>query len=427
MTHATENRAAGLHTSERRTLPVEEVRVERGTDGKPTRIVGRAAVFGQTSLPLSTKHGTKFVEQIAPGAFKRSLAGQGDILALVEHDPRQILGRRSAGTLKLTEDDKGLAFELTPADTTAARDAIANIDHGNIRGMSFGFGTPEDTWEKREDGMSLRTLTSIPLAEVSVTGLPAYEGTEVDLRSVELSLARPENRAIVTVNDDSLVYLSQYAVQYVRSAQDALQRIVTTIAGYVDAELSDQDVQALSDLSDQIDLLDAKIDQVNAAMADATADPAAAGDEMRTLAADLLKRGLDVPAEIRRAIVAPPETRAGHMTHGSSGPALCPTGAKNAEDLVKAKQVDDGPWSWSDDDAKALLGKDGDDWDALAKWMLAEDGNAQPQTMDRYKYPFGKGDKVSSRALAAIKTNATKNNATAIVEAAGELLDSIKA
>jgi uncharacterized protein len=63
-----------------------------------------------------------FVEVIRPGAFAGSL-GQ-DILALVDHNPTRLLARTKSGTLRLSEDDKGLRFELDVPDTSDGRDIL---------------------------------------------------------------------------------------------------------------------------------------------------------------------------------------------------------------------------------------------------------------------------------------------------------------
>lgn len=133
-----------------------------------------------------------FRERIAPGAFTRSLAG--DILALLDHDPGKVLGRTRSGTLRLSEDTRGLHFALDLPDTQAGRDVIALAERGDLGGMSFGFTVPEggEAWEGRT-----RTLRKVELREISVVqAWPAYEGTEVALRAVNRLAAaiEEENR-----------------------------------------------------------------------------------------------------------------------------------------------------------------------------------------------------------------------------------------
>ena len=81
---------------ERRDFPIEEFRVERRDDNTPV-LRGHAAVFNTLSLDLGG-----FREQIAPGAFSEALKSD-DIRALFNHEPNMILGRNTAGTLRLAE------------------------------------------------------------------------------------------------------------------------------------------------------------------------------------------------------------------------------------------------------------------------------------------------------------------------------------
>lgn len=163
---------------ELRFVTVDELRSTPAAEGKPATLAGYAAVFGSTSEDLGG-----FREIIAPGAFRDALAGGGDIRALFSHDPDQLLGRTSSGTLRLREDDKGLAFDLDVPDTTYARDMMEMVKRKDIRGMSFGFRTPKggDSWAKA-GGALIRTLHNIGLGEISVVASPAYRDTSLSVR-----------------------------------------------------------------------------------------------------------------------------------------------------------------------------------------------------------------------------------------------------
>ncbi len=138
------------------------------------RIEGYAATFNSEARLGS------FVETIAPGAFRSALAG--DVLAMLDHDPGKVLGRTRSGTLRLTEDSKGLAFSLDLPDTQAGRDVLALAERGDLGGMSFGFTVPKggDSWQGKR-----RTLRAVALKEISVVqAWPAYPDTELALRAM---------------------------------------------------------------------------------------------------------------------------------------------------------------------------------------------------------------------------------------------------
>jgi len=150
-------------------------------------LVGHAAVFGQHA---EIRGG---YEAIAPGAFDAVLAGDDDVLALRDHDPTLILGRRANGTLRLGTDDDGLRFEVDLPDTGYAADVRNLVAGGYLRGASFGFLPGKDEMSRAPDGKALRTHTSIRrLLDVSVVSLPAYPGTDVTLRHVTFD--RLDNR-----------------------------------------------------------------------------------------------------------------------------------------------------------------------------------------------------------------------------------------
>lgn len=139
-------------------------------------IAGYAAIFNEVA-----DIGGSFREIIAPGAFKETLSG--DIRALVDHDSGRVIGRSKAGTLRLTEDDHGLSVEVDLPDTTDGRDLAVSLTRGDISGMSFGFRVTHDEWDETGD-IPTRTIRAVELFEVSAVAFPAYEGTELALRSL---------------------------------------------------------------------------------------------------------------------------------------------------------------------------------------------------------------------------------------------------
>lgn len=168
---------------ERRTLPLE-LAIERA-EGKATKIVGYAARFNTLSEDLGG-----WREEIAPGAFASVL--EDDVRALFNHDPNFPLGRSTAGTLKLKEDDRGLKIEVEVPDTEQARMVVTAIERGDVTGQSFSFLLPPEggrTWREL-DGMYIRTVTKVMrLYDVGPVTFPAYPDTDVAVRSLEPGVA----------------------------------------------------------------------------------------------------------------------------------------------------------------------------------------------------------------------------------------------
>lgn len=174
-----------MENVERRIVAGLEVR--KNGDGKP-KLLGYAAVFNSRSLDLGG-----FFESIRPGAFARALRAGTDVRAFVNHDPNFIIGRRSAQTLQIEEDARGLRVEISPPDTQVGHDVVENVRVRNLDGMSFAFRVPKggDDW-KLEGEMPLRELLDVDLHEVSIVALPAYPATDVALRSLEAFRAQPQ-------------------------------------------------------------------------------------------------------------------------------------------------------------------------------------------------------------------------------------------
>lgn len=168
-----------MKNRETRSFALDQITVEQRADGK--RIIrGHAAVFNQLSEDLGG-----FREQIAAGAFADAIKGD-DVRALFNHNPDLILGRNLAGTLKLSEDARGLAIELDPPDTQAGRDLIVSMERGDVTQMSFGFSVRPNgqNWGKDDAGQVVRTITRVRLFDVSPVVFPAYPQTDVAVREL---------------------------------------------------------------------------------------------------------------------------------------------------------------------------------------------------------------------------------------------------
>lgn len=158
---------------ERRTYTVQDVEARQAEDGV-MRLSGYAAVFNDASVPLP------FKERIAPGAFRKTLTEAPDVRLLINHEGLP-LARTKNGTLKLTEDDRGLRFDAELADTQEARDIYTLVGRGDVDQMSFAFRVIRQNWSKDK---TERTLTEVSLADgdVSVVTYPAYPTTSVEAR-----------------------------------------------------------------------------------------------------------------------------------------------------------------------------------------------------------------------------------------------------
>ena len=152
--------------------------VELRNEGETVVATGYAAVFNALSSNLGG-----FVERIAPGTFTKTLK-ESDTRAMWNHDPNHLLGRVSAGTLRLSEDDHGLRYEIDLPATTLGRDVADLLRRGDVTGSSFGFRVIEDGWGESEAGFPLRTLTQVSLRDEGPVALPAYADTEAGLRSL---------------------------------------------------------------------------------------------------------------------------------------------------------------------------------------------------------------------------------------------------
>lgn len=167
---------------------VEGLELRAAPEGSksPGTLVGYAAVYGKYSCDLG-----HFREKIAPGAFRKAIAAC-DVRALFNHNPDNLLGRLSAGTLRVAEDDLGLRVEIDLPDDELGRSIALKVGRRDLQGQSFTFTTSIDQWDWSGE-TALRTLVEVDqLYDVGPVTFPAYEETSVAMRAFQ---ARREERS----------------------------------------------------------------------------------------------------------------------------------------------------------------------------------------------------------------------------------------
>lgn len=174
-----------IHRIEQRDLPLGESRTitapaqDLHTEGRTLR--GFAALYGIDSFPMHDRSRGRFVETIQRGAFADALAGEPDVVLTLNHDESRVLARTTSGTLRVRDEERGLAFEADLGDGPTAQDVREMVRRGDLSGCSFRFelGDDGETWAGER-----RTLTRVAhLHDLSLATVPAYGGARVELRS----------------------------------------------------------------------------------------------------------------------------------------------------------------------------------------------------------------------------------------------------
>lgn len=257
--------------TEIRSTGVDLQAITRDDAGTTTKqIQGYAIMFDTESVDLGG-----FVEIIKPTAL--DAVDLSDVKLIYAHENNQILARASAGNLQTKVDSKGLFFIATLADTTLANDVYADIQAGNLRGMSFGFTIADngDTWTRQPDGKLLHTVTQIgQVGELTVTAYPAYQDTSVELkRSAEQQMKGKRDMATDTKTPIDA------PAQEVPKTDDVLTQIGDTLGTILDrlTALEASEVEEVQE--DQAeDAADTTEVEPTGAETPATEDPAARDD-----------------------------------------------------------------------------------------------------------------------------------------------------
>ena len=150
-----------------------EARAETTDDA--IKISGRGAVFNKWYTVFG------FKERVSPGAFTKTLRENLDIRGMFNHDPNFLLGRTKSGTMDVSDDGVGLAYEIRadPLDPQA-QSVARKIARGDIDGSSMAFFVPEgkDEWKRNAQGRPThRTILEVELIETGPVTMPASPST----------------------------------------------------------------------------------------------------------------------------------------------------------------------------------------------------------------------------------------------------------
>lgn len=159
-------------------VPASELRFS--DDGNT--LVGYGAVFNNLTR-IDSWEG-RFDEQVAPGAFAKTLDERGDkVKVLFDHGMDPSIGNKPIAAIDvLREDEHGLYLEASFIDRPYAHDIREAVRAGAIDGMSFRFSVKKDEWDETGD-IPIRTLREVKLHELGPVTFPAYEATTAGVRS----------------------------------------------------------------------------------------------------------------------------------------------------------------------------------------------------------------------------------------------------
>lgn len=147
-----------------------------------------------------------------------------DALALIGHNRTGVpLGRMSNGTLRVSEDNDGLAYTMIiDQRTNQGNDVLCAVDRGDLTGASIGMLVGRDKWNAAQTDRDIFSMRK--MLDVSLVGHPAATGTSADLggtpvaRSVKyLSSVLAEQRSGKTISKATHAKIAQ-AVAHVQAA-----------------------------------------------------------------------------------------------------------------------------------------------------------------------------------------------------------------
>ena len=190
-------------------IRLADVRFEEN-EGKMI-LEGYAIVFEQETLIGDEERG--FKEVISRTALTDTF--MKDVPLKYNHmDSFLILARTKNKSLVLSVDNIGLKVHAELIDTHSNEDVYKMVRSGLLDKMSFAFTVKKQSWD-RSGKIPVRRIESIDrLYDVSVVDLPAYDGTSIYSRS--LDLVETELRALEEADRDEKAKIIKQKI-YIKS------------------------------------------------------------------------------------------------------------------------------------------------------------------------------------------------------------------
>jgi HK97 family phage prohead protease len=179
-----------------------------------------------------------YSEVVSRGAFTKTLSDGADVRLLLNHSGIP-LARTKSSTLRLSEDDIGLAVEAELDGASGiVRDIRSAMDRGDLDEMSFMFEVIRQQWSPDYEE---RRINEVKLYDVSVVTFPANPAATAQMNSAQLSqlearAARSalagirEKRALTPEESETLQHVLNLFVAADLAADEG-QEIVSNLIG----------------------------------------------------------------------------------------------------------------------------------------------------------------------------------------------------
>lgn len=146
----------------------------------------------------SQTRGKWFKEVMKKGVFQKALQRNKSVPCLLEHNWENVLAHTDEGSLTLVEDNIGLRFDAVINNP----EVYEQVRNGQINSCSFGFRVRNESVEPINQRLERRYVSEIELLEVSLVKNPAYTGSLVEQRNLELALQEDAEKEVEEVVEE---------------------------------------------------------------------------------------------------------------------------------------------------------------------------------------------------------------------------------